>query len=416
MGRVIDRGKKRRAAQRKKERAKPQHYGGSEQRAKDIAGFYDAEIDRGQDRIDEGLDTLAGERGLSLSRNRDLRVDAAGQRGQYAELTEQLGNEAADRGRKYEGREDAYGESADRSLGDYRGGRGAILGGADRLENNDWMNDFKAGRGDILGGATRLEGAGNRSADMLEGYAQGAAGEYQSAADAAFQAAQNRNQKNALALAAGRGAGSIRTALATANSGNQQAALDQQVVKAQEMNALNAMRNQAVADAAGIRMGGIEGATGIRSGLSAQDLAAAEQRANNAQAAAAIRSGVAGMDQQAASLEAARQEAARQAVGQTAAFRAGVGESNAGFQRDMLGLVQNSNQADTAAGFNLGGAVTGAGESQRGSGLNAQQTQYGQQLSADTGVAMQQAEAWKGNNALAKTKDWTGALTLGILG
>jgi hypothetical protein len=416
MGKVIDRGKKRRAAQRRREKAKRQYWGGSEEKSKELARSYDAEMAQGEERVGEGLATLYNERKLSLSRNRDMRGEIQAQRGNTAEEFNQLDSEAASRGAAYNERDNAYGASADSSLADYRAGRGAIMGGAEKLENNDWMKDYQSGRGDILAGAGRLEEAGGRSADMLEGYAKGAAGEYQSAADAAFEASQNRNQKNALALAAGRGAGSIRTALATANAGTQQAALDQQVVKAQEINALNAMRNQAVADAAGIRMSGIEGGIGARTNLSAQDLAAAEQRAANTAQAAAIRANLGGMDQQAAQIEAGRQEAARQAALATTGQRTDIRTAGSGLQRDLLGLVQQSNQADSAVGANLGAAQVGAGDSQRTTFAGAQQAQEGAQLGANVQTELQRAEAAKSNNALAKTKQWTNVTTLGILG
>jgi hypothetical protein len=438
MGKVIERGKRRRAKQRKKEKAKPQFYGGSKERAEGLARWSDAGIERGDQRVDEGMDTLNQERRQSFKRMQELRGELTAQRENTAAEFNELDAEAAARGAAYNERDNTYGQSADRSLGDYRSGRGAILSGADKLENNDWMKDYQAGRGDILSGASRLEStgatsganleaAGGRSADMLEGFAQGAAGEYTSAADAAFQAAQNRNQKNALALAAGRGAGSIRTALATSDASTQQAALDQQVVKAQEANAINAMRNQAVADAAGIRMSGIEGGAGLRmggiqggidarTGLSAQDLAAAEQRAANTAQAAAIRTGVGGMDQQAAALEAGRQEAARQAALATTGQRADIRTAGSGLQRDLLGLVQQGNQADTAVGVNVGATQVGAGETQRGAFLGSQDAQAGAQLGANVQTELQRAEAAKANDSLTKAKKWTNVTTLGILG
>jgi hypothetical protein len=158
----------------------------------------------------------------------------------------------------------AYGAGADRSIGDYNTGRGAILAGASELE----------------------------------GYARNAGAEYQSGADKAFAASQQRNQQQALGLAAGRGANSIRTALATSQSANAQGALDQQVVKAQEANQLNAMRNQAVTSAAGIR------------------------------------SGVGGMDQSAAGMQAQRQQQANAQV--------------AGYQNQNAGIVQANTQAGQA--------------------------------------------------------------------
>lgn len=416
MGKIIERGKRRRNRQRKKETTKPQFYGGSKINSDLIDARNDQQMTEGGERVGEGLDTLSGERRLSLSRNRDVRADVAGQRQQYAEQTDALMSDAKQRGDKYSGQSDTYGAGSDQSLADYRAGRGAITGDADKLENNDWMRNYNAGRRDILTGAGRLEEAGGRSADMLEGYAQNAAGEYTSAADKAFEASQNRTQKNALALAAGRGAGSIRTALATSAAGNQQAALDQQVVRAQEANQLNAMRNQAIADAGGLRTSSIAGAADIRTGLSAQDQQAAQIRAEQVAQAAQIRAGLGAQDQQAAQIQAARQEAARGAVEATAGQRAGLAESNIGVQRDMLGLVQGTNQADAAVGANLGAAQVGAGSDQRTSFLGSETNQQSAQLGANVQTEAGRAAAAAANSPSENFKKGTKIGTLGILG
>lgn len=416
MGKVISKGKRRRARQRKKEKAVAQSYGGSKKQAQNLDERDHANMEEGNARVQEGLDSLSGERALAGKRAVRLGGDISEQRADYAEKTDALSGEAKARGDKYAGQSDTYGAGADQSLGDYQSGRGAIMGDAGKLESNDWLNDYKSGRGDILSGAGRLEAAGGASADMLEGYAKGAAGEYQSGADAAFQASQARVQKNALGLAAGRGGNAIRTALATSAAGGQQAALDQQVVRAQEANQLNATRNQAIADAAGIRTGAISGAIDARTGLSAQDQAAAQIQADQVAQAAAIRSQLGQTDQAAAQIQAARQEAARAGVESTAGQRAGLAESNVGVQRDMLGLVANVNQADASVGANLGGAQVSAGSDQRNQFLGANTTQNSTQLGANVQTELQRAEAAKSNDPLTKAKKWEGVTTLGILG
>jgi len=137
MGKIIERGKARRKRQKKAETTKPQFYGGSKERGRELDARNEEQRAASEERVQQGLDTLSGERRLSLSRNRDMRGDVLAERGKYEDATGKLSSEAQARGEKYGEREDSYGMSADQSLGDYRGGRGAILGGADKLERND---------------------------------------------------------------------------------------------------------------------------------------------------------------------------------------------------------------------------------------------------------------------------------------
>lgn len=64
----------------------------------------------------------------------------------------------------------------------------------------------------------------------------GIADNYQQTADAQLRSAQDTNQRQAMGLAAGRGAAGLRSALAGSTAANQQAATNAQIVNAQEQN------------------------------------------------------------------------------------------------------------------------------------------------------------------------------------
>jgi hypothetical protein len=368
MGKVIERGKKRRAKQRKNEKAKQQSYGGSEAKSRELAKRNERSIDYAEGLAYDGTKAAYAERDKYQNAvdagYKDIRHEMEDQ---YKRADATLGQNETER-LKQLGNEQTYGAGSDQSLSNYNAGRGAILGGA-----------------------TALEQAGGRSAGMLEGYAQNAASEYQSAADKAFNASTERAQRQALGVAAGRGANSIRTALAGANAANQQANLDQQVVRAQEANQLNAMRNDAVAQAAGIRAQGIGGAAQIRSGLGDQDQAAAQ-------------------------IQAQRQQAAGGMAADALKTRAGIEQTTADYQMGGLGAQQALEKSNTDVGMQAAGLESQVGGGMAGQFLGAEQAQQGAQLGANVQTELQRAEAAKANDALKKTSQWTKAFTLGILG
>lgn len=131
------------------------------------------------------------------------------------------GTEASNLGADAQRKSAEAGGGFDRSIGDYRGGRDATLGNAAKLE---------------------------ASADNM-------AQEYQQTSDKAFALNQDRNQRSALSMAAGRGAAGLRTALATSSQANADAANQAEITRANEANQLIGMRNDARVNAAGIRSG-----------------------------------------------------------------------------------------------------------------------------------------------------------------
>jgi len=365
---VIEKGKHRRSKQRKKEAPRSQHFGGSKEASDKLAGRDASNIEGGQAGVTAGLDTAYRERDKYQSDVDYQKDQIRKEREDYRKKTDVTLDQNEGERIKQLDKETAYGAGADQALGDYR-----------------------AGRGDILGGAGRLEAAGGASADMLEGYAKNAAGEYQSAADAAFNASANRGQKNALALAAGRGPSAVRTALATAGANNQQAMLDQQATRAAEANQLNAMRDQAVAQAAGIRAGGISGAIDARTGLSAQDQAAA-------------------------GLQAGREAGARTAAQQGLQTRGALEAAGADYQLKAGGEERAADASSAAMGSQLAGQHLGAAGGQRDSFLGAESARSTAQLGSDAATEAARIEHQKEQSGLAKAGKWTSALTLGILG
>lgn len=307
-----DRIKKRRNAQKPRE----QSYGGSKEKYAQAQKDMRTGINEGNNRIGEGLIGLDDERLAAGGRNSAL-YDAAGAA-------------SADQN----ARSGVYGAGSDQSMGDYRAGRDATLGGATALD---------------------------RIGSQMEANANGAAGAYTSAADAAFKASTERNQRAALGIAAGRGNGSIRTALATAGANNAQAAVEQQAIRAQEANQLL--------------------------GLQQQGLAAAGQAAAGA---SGIRSGVGGQDQQAAQLLAQRQQAS------TGAGLAALGQQ-----------AQVANN-DASLGANAAGARLNAGTSARDAYMGSQNSMEIAQLGGNQAFELQRQEAAKANNPFQKAGSWLG--------
>jgi len=213
-----------------------QFYGGSEEAADAHRAMYAEGRRRGESQIDEGVANVNRERIIAGQRSHTLSQEAETEAG--VQRRDAVASRAG----------------ADQSLADYRSGRAAQLGSAGAIDSN---------------------------ASAMEAIARNAPGQYQSAADAAFAASTERNQRNALSLAAGRGAGGLRTALAASTAANQSAAVDQQATRAAEMNQLLGLQTQAYQGAAGVRGQG----AGVRSALSAQDQQAAQIQAQRQQAA-----------------------------------------------------------------------------------------------------------------------------------
>ena len=416
MGKVIQRGKNRRKRQRLKERPVAQYYGGSEAKSKELAKRNAKSIDYAEGLAYDGSKAAYHERDQYQNAINAAHQDVSDERAEYWKATQStLGQNESERLKQLDN-ELRYGKGADQSLANYEAGRGAILGGAGKLENNDWLNNYNSGRDAILGNASSMEQAGERSAGMLEGYAQNAASEYQSAADKAFNASTERTQRQALGIAAGRGAGAVRQALAGAQGANAQAALDQQVVRAQEANQLNAMRNDAVANAAGIRQAGLGGAADVRTNLGGLDQQAAAQLAANTAQAAAIRAGVGAADQSAAGLQAQREAGARDAAQQGLQNRAGLEQANATYQLQGAGQQAALEQSNLNAGMQAAQLESQVGSGMTGQFLGAEGTQFGAQL----GGALQtdaQRQAWQAKQSgLERGKQWTNVATGGILG
>jgi hypothetical protein len=340
---------------------------------------------------------VAAERAAAGTRSNALRAGVAQERAAGGQQFSALGNEAAAQQARQRIAQSTYGGASNQAFSDYRGGRAAQLGGADELA--------------ALG--------------------RGAQGRYMSAADAAFKAATERSQRNALSLAAGRGPDAIRTALATSQASNQEAALAAEATRANEMNALLALEGNA-----------IQGASNIRSGVGAQDLQAAQAQAQREQsasgdvnrlidtrsslagananlglaanqqvadinksdadtglAATAQRSSLAGAD---ANLGLAagglRSDIAQANAGlglQAGQLQAGVAETNAGLGLQTAAQRAELERLNTGTGLAVSGAVADAGAGQRGQFLGAEAAREGAQLGANQVYEQQRAAQQK---------------------
>ena len=239
---------RRREARRNAGNVETQHYGGSEAKTNEYRNRFSAAATRGEAQANAGVERA----------NQGARVaDRSLASGEVT--SNQLLNRNVDAGQR-------AGEGFDKAIGDYGAGRGAILNNAGQLEAD----------------------------------AATAAQDYKQTSDAAFRLNQDRNTRAALATAAGRGAAGLRTALASSSQANADAATQQQILQAQELNAIRQQRAEALATAAGIRAGvgaQDQNAAGIYSGrqqtndanaigLNAQGANIATQRAGVQQAAA----------------------------------------------------------------------------------------------------------------------------------
>jgi hypothetical protein len=197
------RRQKRRAERKSAGNVEVQNYGGSEAKTNEYRGKFSDAADRGETRANAGVD-----RANDGARTADRGLAESGA------TAKALLNRNVDAGER-------AGQGFNQAIGNYDSGRGAILGNAGQLEAD----------------------------------AATAAQDYKQTSDAAFRLNQDRNTRAALATAAGRGAAGLRTALATSVQGNADAASQQQIIQAQELNAIRQQKADALATAAGIRAG-----------------------------------------------------------------------------------------------------------------------------------------------------------------
>lgn len=177
----------------------------------------------------------------------------------------QYGAEVTDAARDQLGQDAQYAR-------DYAQSQGRLAQAGEHLfERSIW--DYQGGRQGILDNAAALEQSG--AADEIASNARGLDSTYMQTAENAFRANQERNQRAALATAAGRGAAGLRAALATSTMANSDAAQQAEITRAQEFNQLQQMKQQGLATAGGLRQQGLTAAAGIRSGVAAQDQGAA---------------------------------------------------------------------------------------------------------------------------------------------
>lgn len=329
MGRIRDRIRARRNAKKPQK----QFYGGDEAASQRLRTRNEQGIRSGAERETQGLDMLDAERRNAGARFQNLDQTASAERNQAAQRYAGLLDATQVQQRLSARQGSRYGGAADRGMRDYAAGRGATLGNAAEIET----------------------------------LARNAPGQYQSAADAAFKASTERNQRNALGLAAGRGNDSIRTALATADAGNRQAMLEQQVVRAQEANDLLNFQRDAFGRAADIR-GSVGAADTTAAGVQAQRQQAAQDAVNKM---LGLRGDITGADS----------AAGAGAIGQRA---------------EMLG-------ADVATGMTAAGARADAGAAQQGRFFGAEGMQEGAQLGSN--MAFEQ-----GRQQAAQGKGFTGFL------
>jgi hypothetical protein len=118
----------------------------------------------------------------------------------------------------------------------------------------------------------------DRTVGALEADAANASQDYRRTADSAFQANQDRNMRQALALGNRGGAAGVRAAIDAQSSANAQAASEAEVTRANEQNQLLGLRQNALTTAAGMYSGRQQGADTMR----AQNVGTAAGLAQNA--------------------------------------------------------------------------------------------------------------------------------------
>lgn len=197
-----------------------QYYGGSKEAYEKQKDTYAEGAKRGEATAAQGVS--------------DARAAADASARGYGRINSEMNRSQAEQRQEAQQADSGY----DTAMGDYRGGRGAILDGASAME---------------------------RDADNMKR-------DYQQTAQAQFNAQKDANQRAALAMGSRGGASGLRAAMSGSINANSAAQQQAQITQAQEMNQLAAAQQQARAAAAG-----------IRSGVGAQDQAAASQYAGRQQ-------------------------------------------------------------------------------------------------------------------------------------
>lgn len=301
---------------------KKQYYGGSEQGYASAKQNMSQGIAAGGEQMTRATQDMRTERARAGEQNTILRNDvrdtANAARGEYGNAR--------------------YG--ADAALGRAQNGREDILRGATAMDQD--ANAVAGYTGAINSDANNV----SRNAGALEAMSRDLPANFRSSADAAFNATTERNQRNAMSLAAGRGAGALRTAMATSSAANNQAGLDRQALMAQENNQLLGMQAGMLQSAANTHAG----AAGVRQSAAGVQGSAAGIR----QGAAGVRSGVTGQELQAAGVQAGREQAASNKLMAAQGLRAGV-----------IGQ-------DTSVGMTATGAELAAGQDTRNQYLGSQ--------------------------------------------
>lgn len=186
-----------------KRKPKTQYYGGSKEQYQEYQNVYQSMADRGGTQADRAA--VASQQAADTAERRYGRLD-----GDVADFarTQRAEAQQADQG-------------FDRSMADYQAGRAGVLNNAGRIEQD----------------------ASNLQRD------------YQATADKQFALNQNRSQRAAIATGARGGASGIRQALASSTMANADAAAQAEITRANEMNQLAQMKQNAYATAANIRAG-----------------------------------------------------------------------------------------------------------------------------------------------------------------
>ncbi|MFT3927435.1 MAG: hypothetical protein QM778_33185 [Myxococcales bacterium] len=211
-----------------------QYYGGSKEQGDAYRSQFQKGITGGQGNVDAGI-----------TRANDATDEASAGLNARSVASDYMLNRNLERG-------DEAGRGFDSSMTDYRAGRGAVLGAANKLETD---------------------------ADTLPDT-------YKQTSDRQFRLNQDRNTNAALALGSSGGAAGLRQALASSTQANADAAAQAEVTRAQEANELAQQQREARVDAATIRSNvGAQDqeAAGQYSGRQGQFVS--EARANNEQGA-----------------------------------------------------------------------------------------------------------------------------------
>lgn len=146
------------------------------------------------------------------------------------------------------------------------------------IEQQRLADDSNAGFRQSAGDYQEGRDATLANAGALEADAATMEQKYQNTADSQFRANQSRNMRMALALGNRGGAAGVRAALDAQGAANAQAAVDAENVRAQQMNQMIGMRQNA-----------LQSAANIRGNVGAQDQSAAGLYSNRQQQADANR-------------------------------------------------------------------------------------------------------------------------------